>query len=222
MAEAVTENTKLLWIANPNNPTGTIVRKEALDRLFAVLPSHVTVVLDEAYFEFAADEPGYVTSLDYLKAGASVIGLRTMSKAYGLAGIRLGFGFASPATVDAVDRAREPFNCNSLAQVAAIAALEDEDHLRRSVESNAAGRRQLEAVLREVGGKPVETFANFVFADMGQPAQPIFEALLREGVIVRSGHVLGMPTYLRVSIGTHDENEKFAHALRAVMNRVAV
>lgn len=222
MAEAVTENTKLLWIANPNNPTGTIVRKEALDRLFAVLPSHVTVVLDEAYCEFAADEPGYVTSLEYVKAGANVIGLRTMSKAYGLAGIRLGFGFASPATVDAVDRAREPFNCNSLAQVAAIAALGDEDHLRRSVESNAAGRRQLEAVLREVGGKPVETFANFVFADMGQPAQPIFEALLREGVIVRSGHVLGMPTYLRVSIGTHDENEKFAHALRAVMNRVTV
>ncbi len=217
MADAVGPNTKLVWVANPNNPTGTIVSRQAVDRLLDRLPEGVVLVLDEAYHEFAADQPDYPHSVDYIRAGRPVIGLRTFSKAYGLAGIRVGYGFADPAILDAVDRAREPFDINSLAQAAAIAALGDDEFIQMTVRRTSAGRETLNKVLREVGGNPIPTFANFVFADMGQPAKPIFEALLHRGIIVRSGHVLGMPNALRVSIGTEVENEKFAQALRAVM-----
>ncbi|MBS1704313.1 MAG: histidinol-phosphate transaminase [Armatimonadetes bacterium] len=217
MAKAATEHTKLVWIANPNNPTGTLVSKLEVDELLTKLPAQTVVVLDEAYFEFASDQAKYPNSLDYVRAGKPVIGLRTFSKAYGLAGIRIGYGFASIEIVDAINRAREPFNANLLAQAAAIAALDDQEFLNRTVQLNAEGRAQLNEAFRAVGSKPVESFANFVLADLGIPAKPVFEALLREGVIVRSGHVLGLPNYLRVSIGTKIENERFGIALSRVM-----
>jgi histidinol-phosphate aminotransferase len=217
MARAVSANTRLVFIANPNNPTGTIVGKRDLEAFLADLPEEVTVVLDEAYFEFAADVPDYPNSIEYVEQGRNVIGLRTFSKAYGLAGIRVGYGFAPEAVVDGIDRAREPFDVNSLAQVAAIAALGDSEHVERTVANNRRGLEQLNAAFREVGAQPMESFANFMFADLGQPAKPIFEALLSRGVITRSGHALGSPNCLRVSVGTAEEMDIFATELRSVM-----
>jgi histidinol-phosphate aminotransferase len=221
MARAVTDRTKLVFIANPNNPTGTIVLRSELERFLNDLPEHVTLVLDEAYFEFAAPVPDYPNSLDYVRERRNVIGLRTFSKSYGLAGIRVGFGFASREVVDAFDRAREPFDVNSLAQVAAVAALDDEDHLQRTLKNNRRGMRRIADALAASGAQVCESYANFVFADLGRPARPVFEAMLRRGVIVRSGEGMGCPTCIRVSIGTEEEVELFVQAFEAIMEELA-
>lgn len=221
MAQAVTANTKLVFIANPNNPTGTIVTKSELDAFLDSVPPHVVTVLDEAYFEFAAGIEGYPNSLDYVMAGRNVIGLRTFSKTYGLAGIRLGYGFAPSWVVDAVDRAREPFNTNSLAQAAATAALQDEEHISATVANNAAGLRRISAALAKAGFSPCESYANFVFAECHRPAKPIFEALLREGVIIRGGDAFGCPTCVRVSVGTPEEVTRFEEAMERISQGVS-
>lgn len=221
MARAVTKNTKLLFIANPNNPTGTLVRKPEVDALLRDLPEGVTVVLDEAYYEFAAHEPDFPCSVDYVLEGRNVVGLRTLSKTYGLAGIRLGYGFAPAPIADAINRAREPFNVNSLAQVAGIAALEDEAHVQRTVENNRRGLQRLAGAFEAVGASVCPSFANFLFVDLGRPARPVFQALLERGVIVRPGDVLGAPTCLRVSVGTEEEIEFFVNALNEVMQGVS-
>jgi len=222
MADAVNENTRLVYVANPNNPTGTIVTKAEFDAFLDRIPERVMVILDEAYYEFAADQTEYPNSLDYVKAGRNVIGMRTFSKAYGLAGIRLGYAFVPEYICDAIDRAREPFNVNLLAQAAGVAAIGDDEYVARTVAVNREGLDRLNAAFEKVGAKPVQSFANFVFADLGQPAKPIFEALLKEGVITRSGHVLGAPNCLRVSIGTPDEMDYFIEKLFKVMNVSAV
>lgn len=221
MAKAVTPNTKLLFIANPNNPTGTIVTKAEVDAFLRDLPPSVTVILDEAYYEFAAHEPDFPCSVDYVLEGRNVVGLRTLSKTYGLAGIRMGYGFAPAQIADAINRAREPFNVNSLAQVAGIAALDDDGHVQRTVENNRRGLERLAGAFEAVGAKPCPSFANFVFADLGRPARPIFQALLERGIIVRPGDVLGAPTCLRVSVGTEEEIELFVEALNEIMEVVA-
>jgi histidinol-phosphate aminotransferase len=220
MANAVTENTKILWIANPNNPTGTIVRRPEVDALLRDLPSQVLVVLDEAYFEFSEHLPDFPVSTEYVKGGKNVIGLRTLSKIYGLAGIRVGFGFAPTYIVDAINRAREPFNVNSLAQAAAIAALEDKEHLARTVENNIAGLEIISEAFRRVGAQPFESLGNFVYADLKRPARPVFEALLRKGVITRAGDVFNNPTCMRVTVGTPEENAHFAKALVEVWDEL--
>jgi histidinol-phosphate aminotransferase len=218
MARAATENTKLIWIANPNNPTGTIVRKPELERFLGDIPDHTVVVLDEAYFEFAAHDPGYPNSRDYVLAGRNVIGLRTFSKAYGLAGIRVGYGFGPEAIIDAINRVREPFNVNCLAQIAGIAALEDEEHVKKTVENNRRGIELLAGAFKKAGAKPCESFANYVYADFGRPARPIFQALLERGVITRPGDVLGNPNCLRVSVGTEEEMQIFIQELENVLS----
>lgn len=215
MAKRLNEHTRIVFIANPNNPTGTIVRKQELEAFIADLPEQATLVLDEAYFDFAAHLPDFPNSIDYLDRG--VVGLRTLSKAYGLAGIRIGYALAPAEIVDGMNRAREPFNVNSLAQAAGIAALDDDEHLRNTLANNRKGIEIISGALRRLGAQPRESFANFVFADLGRPAKPVFEALLRKGVIVRSGHVLGRPNAIRVSIGTPAENERFVEAIEAVM-----
>lgn len=217
MAEAVTPNTKIVFIANPNNPTGTIVHDRELAAFLSAVPDDVAVVLDEAYFEFAMDEPGFPNSLDYIQEYPNVVGLRTFSKAYGLAGIRVGYGFASAEMVDAVDRAREPFDVNSLAQVAAVAALADESHMAKTVANNREGAQRIAEVLQDAGAKVCPTFANFVFADLGRPARPVFEALLRLGVIVRSAEAMGKPDCLRISVGTPQEVDTFIEAFKKVV-----
>ena len=217
MVKAVSENTKRLFVANPNNPTGTLVTKAEVDAMLRDLPEHVTVILDEAYYEFAANESDFPCSVDYVLEGRNVVGLRTLSKTYGLAGIRLGYGFAPAKIADAINRAREPFNVNSLAQVAGIAALDDEAHVQRTVENNRRGLQTLAGAFETIGAKPYPSFANFVFADLGQPARPVFQALLERGVIVRPGDVLGAPNCLRVSVGTEEEIDIFVKALTEVM-----
>jgi histidinol-phosphate aminotransferase len=216
MLDACDADARIVFIANPNNPTGTIVRRAELERFLDRVPPHVMVVLDEAYFEFAADEPDYPDGLELLKAGRNVVALRTFSKAYGLAGLRAGYGFAAPEIVDAYHRAREPFNVNSLAQAAAVAALGDEEHMRATVASNARGRKRLEAALRALGAEPVESFANFVVAKLGRPDLPVYEALLRRGVIVRACTPLGMPGHIRVTVGTEAGIERFLAAFGEV------
>lgn len=217
MAAAVTERTKVIFIANPHNPTGTIVAKAEFDRFLSQVPSRVTVVLDEAYIEFAEGED-VPNSIDYVASGASVIGLRTFSKVYGLAGIRIGYGFASPEAVDGCNRVREPFNVNSLAQAAAVGALKDADYLARSVAHNRTARTRLNQIFEKVGAKVYESHANFSLADIGRPAEPVFQELLQQGVIVRSGAWFGLPTCLRVTVGTNEELDYFEETIMKVLS----
>lgn len=210
MAAAVTPRTKLVFVANPHNPTGTVVSREAFEAFLDSLPSTCTCVLDEAYFEYG---PGSPDGADYVKQGRNVVVLRTFSKAYGLAGIRIGYGFASADVVDAFDRAREPFDVNALAQAAAVAALDDAEHLEKSRAVNAEGLARITALAAKHGWRAVPSYANFICIDTGQPAQPLFDALLRQGVIVRAGGPLGLPTYLRISVGSPAEIDRLESAL---------
>jgi histidinol-phosphate aminotransferase len=219
---AVNERTKIVYLDTPNNPTGTYVPEDQVLHLIRSVPEHVVVVLDEAYYEFVAHRPDYHDGLSLVKAHPNVVVLRTMSKAHGLAGLRLGYGFASAEIVQAMDRAREPFNVNSLAMVAGIAALDDDEHVRLTVENNSRGLQAMSEVFRQFGATPCESFANFLFVDLGRPCRPIYEALLREGVIVRPGDLLGNPNCMRVSIGTPAETDRFVSAFRAVMTPAGV
>jgi len=216
MARAVTEKTKLVFIANPNNPTGTIVHKPELDAFLADLPERVVTVLDEAYFEFAAHLQDFPNSADYVKAGKNVVGMRTFSKTYGLAGIRIGYLFATAAVADGLERVREPFNVNSLAQVAAVAALSDEGHIQRTIENNKKGMSVIAQALQAEGAKVCESYANFVFADLERPAGPVFQELLKKGIIIRSGEMFGTPTCIRVTVGTEEEVQLFVEAFKGV------
>ncbi len=220
MAKVCTANTKILYIANPNNPTGTIMLRDEVKQLLDAVPPNVTVILDEAYYEFASHVPEYPTALEFIREGYSVVGLRTMSKAYGLAGIRVGYGMLPLELADALNRAREPFNVNLLAQVAGVAALSDTDHLERTLQNNMEQGARMVKVLEEVGAKPCLAYANFIWVDFGRATRPIFDALLREGVIVRPGDVLGNENCMRISIGSPDETSFFEHAIRNVMARM--
>ncbi|MFQ3588153.1 MAG: histidinol-phosphate transaminase [Fimbriimonadaceae bacterium] len=218
MAGRLGERTRIVFLANPNNPTGTVLKKSDFDAFLRDVPDTALVVLDEAYYEFAADLPDFPHAIDYVRAGVpNVVCLRTFSKAYGLAGVRCGYGFAPAELVDAVHRARQPFHVNSLAQAAAIAALEDDEHVARTVANNTRGLDRLAEIVREVGGTPIPGRANFLLADFGRPAGPLFRALLERGVIVRSGEPLGAPTCLRISVGTDEETELFGKAIREAL-----
>ena len=213
MARATNENTKLVFVANPNNPTGTVVRQAEWDAFLADLPAHTLVVADEAYFEFARHLSDVPDAVRDVRSGRQVVAMRTFSKTYGLAGIRIGYACCPPDVSDAIRRVREPFSVNALAQVAAIAALEDREHMAATVANNRAGIETIAAAFREHGFEPTESYANFVFADLGRPVAPLVEALLREGIIVRG---LGAQ-WLRVSVGTPEENALFVAAFRKVV-----
>lgn len=214
MARAVTPKTKMLFIANPNNPTGTINTKEEYDRLFfeSGLPEDVLVVLDEAYCEYV-DNPSYPDSLDYLfrRKKKNVLILRTFSKIYGLAGLRMGYGISHPGILAQMNRVRPPFNTGSLSQAAAIAALDDSGHVGRSRALNDEGRKFLYRELSAMGMEYVPTEANFIYMPV-EDAQGIFISLLKEGVIIRP---MGRKA-LRVTIGLPSENERFVNALKKV------
>jgi histidinol-phosphate aminotransferase len=169
------------------------------------VPPSVVVVLDEAYFEFADGTDGFPNSLDYVRKYPNVVGLRTFSKTYGLAGIRVGYAFVSEQIADALNRSREPFNVNCLAQVAAVAALSDSDHLALTIALNKQGLERMHQAFVKLGARPFKSYANFIMADLGRPARPVFQALLEKGIITRSGDVLGLPNCLRVSVGTYEE-----------------
>jgi len=214
MASHNTANTKLIVIANPNNPTGTMIRHDALDRFIRKVPDDVIVILDEAYFEYVND-PGYPDSLEYVRAGRPVLILRTFSKVFGLAGLRIGYGISTPDVIATLYKVRMAFNTNTVAQVAALAAWDDHEHVRKSVEMNRAGLSQLYTGLEKRGLKYIPSFANFVLVELGRPARETTAALLKQGVIVRPAW--GCPTCMRVSVGTHDQNERFLSALDHVL-----
>jgi histidinol-phosphate aminotransferase len=214
MAQAISPRTRLLFICNPNNPTGTMVSAEAVERLMAQVPEDVIVVFDEAYFEYVRN-PRFPDTIAYVKQGRNAIVLRTFSKIYGLAGLRIGYGVSTPEIVDLLNRVRPPFNANSLAQKAAFAALTDDEHVAKSRAVNADGMEQIGQGLQALGLTSVPSETNFVYFDCKQDGRRIFDALLREGVIVR--HLAG--TMLRVTIGQPDENTVFLQALRKVLER---
>ena len=213
MARAVTPRTRLVFLCNPNNPTGTMVSADAVHRLMAQVPHEVIVVFDEAYIEYVRD-PQFPDTIAYVKQGRNAIVLRTFSKIYGLAGLRIGYGITTPEINNFLNRVRPPFNANSLAQRAALAALEDDEHVAKSRAANAAGMEQIVTGLRALGFAPVPSEANFVYFDVKRDGRQVFDGLLREGIIVR--HIEG--TMLRVTIGQPDENTAFLHALKKCLS----
>lgn len=220
MRAAVGPGTRLVFIANPNNPTGTWLRAAALEAFVRDLSAHVVVVIDEAYFEYASHPAtgaaDYPNALAWVERYPNLIVARTFSKAYGLAGLRVGYGVSQPAAADLLNRVRPPFNVNSLALAAAAAALDDEEHLRRTLAATQQGMDQLVRGLGALGLGHIPSVGNFVCVDLGQPAAPLYERLLREGVIVRPLANYGMPNHLRVTVGLPEENDRFLKALEKI------
>ena len=216
MARAITPMTKLVFIANPNNPTATIVTTHEVDEFMSRVPDKVIVVFDEAYVEFAQG-PDFPDSFAYMKQGRKVVVLRTFSKAASLAGLRVGYGVADADCVALLNRIRPPFNVNSLAQVAALAALEDDSHILECLRMIEAGRHFLIDEFNSLGLKYAPSRANFILVDVGKNASDVFQRLLKEGVIVRPMTSFGMESALRVTIGTPEENRRFIKALKKVL-----
>ena len=218
MLAAIDSNTRVVFIANPNNPTGTWFGPGELAAFLAQVPEDVLVVLDEAYIEYAegADLPD---GLSFLSAHPNLLVSRTFSKAYGLASLRVGYALSSPAVADVLNRVRQPFNVNSLALAAACAALDDVDYVTQSRRLNESGMQQLEDGLRQMGLGWIPSRANFIAVDLGREAASVYDGLLREGVIVRPIGGYGLPNHLRVSIGLPAENSRFLEALSKVLAR---
>lgn len=218
MVAAISERTRLIYLANPNNPTGTAFSAQAFAAFMERVPATVIVVLDEAYTEFVDADAGLPNGLQWLNAWPNLVVTRTFSKAYGLAGQRVGFAAANPQITDLLNRLREPFNVNLVALAAAEAALGDEQHLAAGVEINRAGRQQLAEGFRQLGLEHLPSQGNFLTLALDRPAQPVFEALLREGVIVRPLQPYGMMQHLRISVGLEDENRRCLAALEKVLS----
>jgi len=211
MAEAITPATRLVFLANPNNPTGTIFFRDAWAEFLTAVPRDVVIVMDEAYAEYVED-PRYPDALADVGGDHLLIVLRTFSKIYGLAGLRIGYGVSHPAIIDLLNRLRAPFNVNTLAQVAALAALDDDAHVERTRQVNREGMAMLRAALTELGYDCVPSWANFILVRVGNAAR-LYDALLRQGVIVRPVPVYGFPEHVRVTVGTPDENARLLAAL---------
>jgi histidinol-phosphate aminotransferase len=216
---AIDSNTRLVFLANPNNPTGSVLEAPAVERFLAQLPPHVVLVLDEAYYEFARHFAElrriiYSNSLDYVRQGASVVVLRTFSKAHGLAGLRVGYGLGPAELLGYCARMRSTFSVPSLAQAAAMAAIDDTGHIQRVVENNAAQSRVLAQELSALGYRVVPTSANFLFCDLAEDAATVANFLQQEGVAVRPLGPWGAPTCIRVTVGTPEQNQAFLKAAR--------
>ena len=215
MLAAIEDDTRLVFLANPNNPTGTFIKAAEIEDFLSKVPAHVVVVLDEAYNEFLAKEDQF-ESAQWVKKYPNLLVSRTFSKAYGLAGLRVGFAIAQPALTDLMNRIRQPFNVNALAQAAAVAALNDQAFLERSAENNREGYAQLVEAFDKLGLEYVPSYGNFVLVKVGDDAGAgarINLALLKQGVIVRPVGNYGLPEWLRISIGLPEENEVLIEAL---------
>jgi len=219
MRQAIVDDTRLVFIANPNNPTGTFLPPEDIVAFMQSVPPHVVVAIDEAYNEYL--DPGLqYDSTDWVRQFPNLLVSRTFSKAYGLAGLRVGFALAQPALTDILNRIRQPFNVNSLAQAAAVAALNDKEFLSRSAKLNADGYRQLTRAFDELGLDYVPSYGNFVLVKVGDDngaGARVNQALLKQGIIVRPVAGYGLPQWLRISIGLPDENAAFIEALKKVL-----
>ena len=218
---AITARTKIAYLCLPNNPTGTSNTRDEVTAFLDAVPGHVLTVVDQAYFEYI-DDPDYPDAIEeYAKEGRRVFVLRTFSKIYGLAGLRIGYGVGPAEVVTAIGKTRRPFDLTTPAQEAALASLDDAGELRRRAELNAEGRGELERALRRGGLVPAEgAVANFLYAEAGDDARPLFEGLLREGVIVRPLAGFGAPNAIRVTVGTPEENRLFGEALARVLEQV--
>jgi histidinol-phosphate aminotransferase len=216
MLKKVNRNTKLIFICNPNNPTGTTVSQESLDHFLSKLPKRVIVVLDEAYGEFVEDA-FCPNGLDYLKAKNPVMILRTFSKVYGLAGLRIGYALGREDLIHCLYQVRDPFPVHRLAQVAAVAALNDEDHVIQSIRCVYEGKGFLYKELDKMGLYYVPSQTNFIFIDFKKNSEEVFQALLNKGIIVRPAKVWGYSTFARVTIGRMEDNQKFIKALKTIL-----
>lgn len=222
MAAAVTNKTKVIFVANPNNPTGTCIGSDELKSFIQSVPDNVLVVIDEAYFEYAEDLfEGYSSASDWINDFSNLIVTRTFSKAYGLAGLRVGYGISSVDVSDFLNRVRQPFNVNSMAMAGALAALDDKEHLDNSLRINREGLAQYENAFKAMGLEWIPTAGNFICVDLKCDGREVFNQLLREGVITRAVDNYGMPDFLRITVGTHDENTRCIEALTKVLDKVA-
>ena len=210
MLAAITPKTKEVFIANPNNPTGTMVFQDDIDRFMERVPEHVIVVFDEAYYEFLDEAPDVIK---YVKAGRNVVVLRTFSKIQGLANLRIGYGLAAPEIIEVLQKARQPFNANGIAQAGALAGLRDAAHMDETRRVTHEGRGFLQSEFLDMGLEFVPSHANFVLVRVGD-GKKVFDALLRRGIIVRAMGSYGLPEWIRVSVGTMPQNELFIAALR--------
>ena len=218
MADAVTENTRLVFVANPNNPTGTQVTQEAIDRLVTRLPEHVIAVFDEAYFEFLDTPPDV---LKHVRAGKNVIVLRTCSKIHGLAALRIGYGIAPKPLADLLQKARQPFNTNAIAQAGALAALDDHDHIEKTRAVNREGLAFYEKAFADRSLKYVPSVANFILVEVGD-GDFVFKEMLKQGVIIRAMRGYKLPSWVRISVGTPAENQRALEVLDSVLATTSV
>lgn len=215
-ARAITDNTRLVFIANPNNPTGTWIPRAELEDFLQNVPDNIIVVLDEAYFDYVQEEqyPSGLTLIDKYK---NLLVTRTFSKAYGLAGMRIGYGIAHSQLIDLLNRVRQPFNINSMALLMAEAALADSDYLNKTIQLNVSGMRQLESACLDMGLTFIPSVGNFLCIHTVRPGREIFRKLLHEGVIIRPIENYGLPEWIRVTVGLEQENVRFIKALRKVI-----
>lgn len=213
---AVTDRTKLIFLCNPNNPTGTIFSKERFDAFMSKVPDNVIVVLDEAYGDYS-EINGYPDGLKYVAAGKNLVILKTFSKIYGLAALRIGYGIAKPEIINYLHMAKMPFNVNRIGQLAALAALSDDKFFKESIENNDRGKEYLYAELKKMGLKFLKTQANFIYIEFNESSDRIFIDLMKEGVIIRPLKSFGLPNSIRVTVGTMPQNERFVAALKKVV-----
>ncbi len=216
MAALVNERTRIVFVANPNNPTGTFVATDALRRFIRSLPQTTLVVLDEAYIEYT--EAGFPNGSEWLQEFPNLVVTRTFSKAYGLAGLRVGYALSHPDVADALNRVRQAFNVNSLALAAATAALQDQEHVARSVAANREALSLVRGAFDTMSIRHYPTQGNFILIDCGRPALPIYDAMLRLGVIVRPVGGYGLPNHLRITLGTQAQNQRMLEALKHALN----
>jgi histidinol-phosphate aminotransferase len=214
MFAAITPRTRVLFLANPNNPTGTLVGQEAIDRFMAKVPAHVLVVFDEAYYEFL-DEGVAPDVLKYVREGRNVVVMRTFSKIMGLANLRIGYGVTTPELAAVLQRTRQPFNANGIAQAGALAGLLDTEHMLRTRQITHEGREYLEKEFAAMGLEYVPSAANFVLVKVGD-GNAVFQAMLRKGIILRAMGSYGLPEWIRISVGTMDQNRRCIEEMKAL------
>ncbi len=215
--KAVSPRTKLIWLCNPNNPTGTIFTEKQLQELIEVIPSTTLIVYDEAYCEFVTNESYPKNSIDYIKKHKNMIAMKTLSKAYGLAGLRIGYTIGDPEVLSIINRVRNPFNVTLITQAAAVAAINDDGFLKKVVDNNTEGKNYIYAEFDKMGLEYAKTEANHIIFNSGKDSEEVFNALLQKGVIIRPQNCFNPDTWLRVSIGTMEENKIFIKCLKEVL-----
>ncbi len=218
--DAIDENTRIIFLDNPNNPMGTVIKRADFDSFLRDLPTHLIVVMDEAYGEFVPNNTDWADAITFFKRDERIVMLRTFSKAYALAGLRIGYGIMNREISSLLERVRQPFNVNLMAQEAALSALSDENHLKVTLENNRKEMIRIKKELETLGCAPLESNTNFMLIETFRDAKAVYEEMLRHGVIIRSMSSYGFPTYIRLTIGTREENNRFLKAFKKVLDKI--